>query len=241
AGLAWVPFWLGSDRLIAWGINALIFPGIAALYELSLLLRGAPHPVAIKRVWLAAILFITAVIWAVLQNASWMPTSWQHPIWQLASTALGRPVAGSISVDPSLTAVALLRLMTAASVFWLALQLGRDPARARLLVWSVVGISALYTVVGIFALGFMPNGRVFSGLEATQFVSSTFVNESQFVTFAGIGFISAMGLILRFYRRQLGRSGHLLRLKIAALISTTGSQAALPLALAFVILTGVLL
>ena len=35
AGLAWVPFWFGSDGLIAWGINATIFPGLAALYELS--------------------------------------------------------------------------------------------------------------------------------------------------------------------------------------------------------------
>jgi hypothetical protein len=241
AGLAWVPFWFGSNRLIAWGINAFIFPGLAALYELSLILRGAQHPVPIQRVRLAGVLFGMAAVWALLQNVTWMPAEWQHPIWQLASEVLGRPVAGSISVDRSLTAIALLRLMTAASVFWLALQLGRDADRARLLIWSVVGISAVYAAAGIFAVGVMPNGRVFTELAETKFVSSTFVNQNHYVTFAGIGFISAVGLILRLYRRQLGRTGHLLRLKIATLIDTTGSKGALPLTLTFVILTGLLL
>ena len=86
-----------------WGINAVIFPGLAALYELSLILRGASHPVAIERVRLAGVLFGVAAAWALLQNATWMPVSWQHPIWQLASEVLGRPVLGSISVDRSLT------------------------------------------------------------------------------------------------------------------------------------------
>jgi O-antigen ligase len=241
AGLAWVPFWFGSNRLIAWGINAVVFPGLAALYEISILLRGTPHPVSIRRIRPPALLFAGAASWALLQNATWVPAGWQHPIWQLASEVLDRPVAGSISVEPSLSTVALLRLITAASVFWLALQLGRDPWRARLLIWSVVGISAVYAAVGIFALGFMPNGRLFADLMPLKVVSSTFVNQNHYVTFAGLGFISAIGLILRLYRRQLGRTGHLLRLKVAALIGTTGREGALPLMLAFVILTGLLL
>src|SRR5438067_1105793 len=70
AGLAWVPFWFGSDRLIAWGINAVIFPGLAAAYELSLTLRGASHPVPIQRVRLSGILFGVAAVWTLLQNAT---------------------------------------------------------------------------------------------------------------------------------------------------------------------------
>jgi branched-subunit amino acid transport protein AzlD len=243
-GLAWIPFWGGSNALVAWGVNAVLFPGLAALYELSLILRGAPRPVAIQRVRLAAALLAAAVMWALVQNATWVPSGWQHPIWHLASDVLGRPVAGSISVDRSLTAVALLRLMTSASVFWLTLQLSRDPWRARFLIWSMVVIGAVYAAVGIFAVGFMPNGRVFASLPPTQgfkVVTSTFVNHSHYATFAGIGFISAVGLTLRHYRRRLSRTGHLLRLKIAALIDATGGQGAVLLGLGFVILTGLLL
>ena len=113
-GLAWAPFWLGSNRWIAWGINAVVFPGLAALYELSLLLRGAPHPVAIRQIGISAILFATAVVWVLIQSATWTPIGWQHPIWQLASEVLDRPIAGSISIDRDMTAIAVLRLMTVA-------------------------------------------------------------------------------------------------------------------------------
>jgi O-antigen ligase len=241
AGLAWVPYWLGSNRLIAWGINAILFAGLASLYEFSLLIRGAAHPVPIKRIRLVAILFALVIVWIVLQNAPWMPTTWQHPIWQLTSDVLSWPVAGSISVDRDLTALALLRLVTAAGTFWLALQLCRNTTRARLLIWSVIGISACYAAVGLFALGFMPNGRLFSEFGAIKFITSTFVNQNNYATFAGIGLIAAVAAILRVYRRAFAQTGDLLRLQIATLISTTGSKGALPLALAAVILAALLL
>ena len=195
----------------------------------------------IKRIRVSAVLFALVVVWIVLQNVTWMPAAWQHPIWQLASDVLSWPVAGSISVDRDLTAIALLRLLTAASTFWLALQLSRDGMRARLLIWSVVGISACYAAIGLFALGFLPNGRVFAEFGAIKFVTSTFVNQNNYVTFAGIGLIAAVAAILRLYRRAFGRTGDLLRLKIATLIRTTGKQGAVPLPLAAVILAALLL
>jgi O-antigen ligase len=240
-GLAWVPFWFGSNRPIPWGINALLFSGLAALYELALLLRGAARPVAIRNVWLPAVLFALAAIWALFQNATWAPAAWQHPIWELASEVLGRPIPGSISVDRDLTAIALLRLMTAASVFWLALQLCRDAARARLLIWAVAGIGAVYAAVGLFALGFLPGGTVFPELNSSPFVTSTFVSQNHYATFAGIGLVAAVAGILRLYRRAFAQSGRIFRLKVATLIRTTGSQGALPLALALLILAALLL
>src|SRR6266536_1674738 len=64
-GLAWVPFWIGSNRPIAWGINGCFFPGLAALYEFSLLIRGAPHPVPVRHIRLSAVLFAGAAVWAL--------------------------------------------------------------------------------------------------------------------------------------------------------------------------------
>ncbi|HEX4804129.1 MAG TPA: O-antigen ligase family protein [Myxococcaceae bacterium] len=240
-GLAWVPFWFGSNRPIPWAINAAIFPGLAALYELSLVVRGVPHPIAIRRIGVSAAMFAMVVIWILVQSATWTPAGWQHPIWQLASDALGEPVPGSISADRDLTATALLRLLTAASTFWLALQLSEDVSRARLLLWSVVAISAVYAAAGIFALGFLPHGRIFSELPAIKVTTSTFVNQNHYATFAGIGLVTCVGGILRLYRRELSRSGRLWGMKIAALINVTGTQAALPLAFAAAIATSVLL
>ena len=137
AGLAWCPFWFGSNVLLAWGINAALFPGLVVIYELSLLLRGERHPVAMKQVMVPAALFGAVVLWILIQNATWTPAWLHHPIWQMAAEALDKPIDGSISVNRDLTTLALLRLITAASVFWLALQLCRDGWRANLLLWSV--------------------------------------------------------------------------------------------------------
>ena len=130
AGLAWCPFWLGSNVLLAWGINAVLFPGLVVVYELSLLIRGERHPVAIKQIKVPAALFAAVVLWILIQNATWTPAWLHHPIWQMTADALQRPIEGSISVNRELTSLALLRLITAASVFWIAIQLCRDDARA---------------------------------------------------------------------------------------------------------------
>ena len=102
------------------GINAALFAGLAGAYELSLILRRRPHRVALRRVGLSAIMLAVVACGFSCKTRPWTPTAWQHPIWQLASDALGQQLPGSISVDRDLTALALLRLMTSASVFWLS-------------------------------------------------------------------------------------------------------------------------
>src|SRR5262249_37719149 len=94
AGLAWCPFWLGSHGLLAWGINAILFPRLVAIYELSLLIRGERHPVAIKQIKAPAALFAAVVLWILIQNATWTPDWLHHPIWQMAADALQRPIEG---------------------------------------------------------------------------------------------------------------------------------------------------
>ena len=169
-GLAWVPFWFASNRPIPWGINALLFSGLAALYELALLLRGAARPVAIRNVWLPAVLFALAATWALFQNATWAPAAWQHPIWELASEVLGRSDCREASVSiGTLPRSRLLRLMTAASVFWLALQLCRDAARARLLIWAVAGIGASLRSSWSFCPRFFARRHGVSGIELIPF------------------------------------------------------------------------
>ena len=159
AGLAWCPFWFGSNVLLAWGINAVLFPGLVAIYELSLLIRGERHPVAIRQIKVPAALFAAVVLWILIQNATWTPEWLHHPIWQMSADALDRPIDGSISVNRELTSLALLRLITAASVFWIAMQLCRDASRANFLLWSIAAISCAYAAYGLFAFGLTP-GRI---------------------------------------------------------------------------------
>jgi O-antigen ligase len=243
AGLAWCPFWFGSNAPLAWGINAVLFPGLVAIYELSLLIRGKRHPVAMKQIKVSAALFATVVLWILIQNATWTPNSLHHPIWQMAADELDRPIDGSISVNRELTSLALLRLITAASAFWLAMQLCRDASRANFLLKSVAVISCAYSAYGLFAVAFMP-GRVLwvaSPFPRTGFTTSTFINPNSFAAYAGMGLLVFCGLILGLYRNEFKAAGGSLRYQIATFIEITGQKGAVLLGGAFVTLVALLL
>ena len=242
AGLAWCPFWFGSNELVAWGLNAVMFPSLVAIYELSLLIRGERHPVATWQIKAPATLFGAVVLWILIQNATWTPDWWHHPIWQMTADALDQPVAGSISVDRELTSLALLRLITAASVFWIALQLCRNASQAGLLLRSIAAITCAYAAYGLVAYWFVP-GRVlwienpFRG----HFVTSTFISPDSFAAYTGMGFIVFCGLILRLYRYEFATVGGSIRFRIATFIGVTGQKGVALLGGAFVILVALLL
>lgn len=236
AGLAWTPFWYGSNDLIAWGINAILFPGLAVVYEIVVLVRGERHAVGIKQLRTPAALFFAVLLWIVIQDATWTPFSWHHPIWAMTADALHRPIEGSISINRDLTALALVRLITAASVFWIALQLCRDATRAYQFVFAIVTIISGYVIYGLISFAMTPlDGSLH------RFVTSTFVNHNHFATYAGIGFIASCGLILRHYRKEVLTGDGSLRFRIASFIEATGQRVAIFLAGAGVTLAGILL
>jgi len=247
-GLAWCPFWFGGNALLAWGINAVLFPGLVVVYEISLLIRSERHPVAIKQIKAPAALFAAVVVWILVQNATWPPDWLHHPIWQMAADALQRPIEGSISVNRELTRLALLRLITAASVLWLAIQLCRDAVRADLLLRSIAVISSVYAAYGIFAWGFTP-GRIlwfehplkFVNPSKLGFVTSTFANSNPFAAYAGLGFVAICGLILKLYRHEFTTVGGSIPFRIATFIEVTGKKGLALLGGAFVILVALLL
>ena len=241
-GLAWCPFWFGGNALLAWGINAVLFPGIVVVYEISLLIRSERHPVAIKQIKAPAALFVAVVLWILVQNLTWTPDWLHHPIWQMAADALQRPIDGSISVNRELTSLALLRLITSASAFWIAIQLCRDPARAELLLWSVAAISCAYAAYGIFAFGLTP-GRIlwFENPFTRGFVVSTFTNPNPFAAYAGMGLVVICGLILKLYRHEFTAVGGSIQFRIATFIEVTGRKGLALLGSGFVILVALLL
>ena len=242
AGLAWCPFWFGSHTWLAWGINAVLFPGLVAIYELSLLITGERHPVAIWQIKASAALFGVVVLWILIQNATWTPAWFHHPIWQMTADALDRPVDGSISVDRELTSLALLRLITAASVFWIALQLCRDASRAGLLVWSIAAITCAYAAYGLVAHWLAPERILwFEDQFNRNYVHSTFINPNSFAAYAGIGFIAFCALILTLYRNEFASVGGSIPFRIATFIEVTGQKGVALLGGAFVMFVALLL
>src|SRR5580658_6556283 len=88
--LAWCPYYYGGNDLLAWGVNGILFPGLAVIYEASLLVRRRPHPVGVREFKISALFFVAVVLWILIQNATWTPAFLHHPIWAMAADALGR-------------------------------------------------------------------------------------------------------------------------------------------------------
>jgi O-antigen ligase len=160
----------------------------------------------------------------------------------MAADALQRPIEGSISVNRELTSLALLRLITAASAFWIAIQLCRDAARADVFLWSVAAITCAYAAYGIFAFGLTP-GRIlwFESPFTRGFVISTFTNPNPFAAYAGMGLVVICGLILKLYRHEFTDVGGSIQFRIATFIEVTGRKGLALLGGAFVILAALLL
>jgi len=242
AGLAWVPFLYGSNVLVAWGVNALFFPGLAGAYELSILARGKSHPLAIKELWVPAALFAVVVLWTIVQNATWTPVSWQHPIWAMTADALGKPIEGSVSVNRDLTTLALVRLITAASAFWIAVQLCRDVARANWFIAAIATIGSGYAGYGLISFAMASGPVTWLGSTSTRgFVTSAFFNHNHYATYAGIGLIAICGLILRLYRNEVTISGGSVGFRIASIIEASGQKGVVLFGSAFLIFIALLL
>jgi O-antigen ligase len=241
AGLAWAPFWFGSNDLVAWGINAVLFPGLAIIYEGSILIRGERHPISIKELGIPAALFAAVVLWIGFQNATWAPSFLHHPIWGMAADALDRPVAGSISVNRDLTTLALLRLVTAASVFWIAVQLCRDVSRAIRLLYCIAIIGAIYAGYGLISFAVNPGHVLWLKTGAHDYVTSTFISRNCFAAYAGMGLVATCGLILRLYRHEFTSIGGSVRFRIANFIEVTGQKGAALLGCGFVLLVALLM
>lgn len=241
-GLGWVPFWNGSNELIAWGINAMIFPGLAAIYEISLVIRGKSHSIAARNIALPAGLFAAATVWTYFQAVDWPHSALVHPIWEMAGGVLGRGTRASISVNPDLTNLALLSLITAAAVFWISLQLCRDGFRALLLVKSLAAIGCAYAAYGLLAVGAPIVRFPWLGRSAPSvLVSSVFVNRNCYAAYASLGLMATAGLTLQLYCDKLTERTTRRGLAITAMIEMLGGTGAVLLGAGFLISVALLL
>ena len=124
------PLPLGAYPDWAWASIAAICGALVVLWGVSILTRqtaACPPPVF---VWWSASAMASALLWATLQTAGFMPEGWHHPLWRDAAEALGMPYHGAISLDPQASRESILRMVSYVGVFWLALQYGHDPGRA---------------------------------------------------------------------------------------------------------------
>ena len=211
------------DRLLFWfliGIVALAplplggnrpLPAALLAFATGLLLAGWAILALIRKrlsfparhLGIPLLLFGAVAIWVLIQSLP-LPSPFADPIWSVASSAIGQPIAGSISVNPGATRTALMHLLTYGAVFWLTLQLTRASDRARTAMIAVVVIGTVYAAYGV-AIYLAGNDWIllYRKWAYKNALSATFVNRNSFATFAGLCLLAAVTHFVEGFRYLL--------------------------------------
>ncbi|WP_421866565.1 O-antigen ligase family protein [Parvibaculum sp.] len=202
--VALAPLPLASNRPLPAALLALCAGILLVVWSLhaSFGKTGIAFPVA--RIRWPLILFGATAFWIAVQALPIAPAGLADPIWAEASQALHTPLGASISVNPGATLTGLMRLLSYAAIFWLALQLGGPSREARLAVTSIALIGAAYALYGlvIYAMG-NETVLIYSKTAYRSALSSTFINRNSFATFAGLALLAAVAWFVNGFRHLL--------------------------------------
>jgi hypothetical protein len=139
--LVTTPASLVYDGPISHGLIIAVAAVLVAIVALRIRPREAGFLIMLIRP--AAIVAAVPMLWIVIQvlplNISWLV----HPIWKSAATALGRPIAGSISIDPGLTLIALARYLSLAAIAFVTAAIAIDRHRAGWILFALTVATTL--------------------------------------------------------------------------------------------------
>ncbi|MEX2628331.1 MAG: O-antigen ligase family protein [Tistlia sp.] len=215
--VALAPLPLGANRPLGWNLMAILVGLLLALWALAMLADRRRLSIAGRRSLPMALLFLGVLLWLALQSLAPVPEALQAPDWAAAERALGRPLQGALGLQPDRAIDGLVRLGTYGGVFWLALYLGRRPARARAVLWCVVISTAAYATYGLLA--YLDGNHAMGLYEKYVYrdsLTATFVNRNSFAAYAALGLVVAAALaqerLAGGLARGAGRRVALLRL-----------------------------
>jgi hypothetical protein len=204
------------DGLIAQGMIA----GILAA-ALVIIARNLPPG---ETAFLVSIIRPPAIVAAIL--ALWVIAqviplgTLAHPIWKSAQTALGRPIVGTISVDPGVSVVALGQYFSLSALTLLSAALAVDRERAE---WILFALTGAVTAIALIALlrDLLFPGVLLSALARAQAVDC-----------AGIGTIIACAACIRTIERYETRHSSPQRSLLALRLTFLAVSAALVICVA---------
>ncbi len=201
--LALAPLPFASNRPWSWSLLSMIVGLLMLAWAIGAWRDKEMVAIGWRRVWPFLVMFTVIVCWFILQAGAWTPDTWHHPSWDAAAAALGEPLDGAISVDPAMTRTALMRLLSYAGIFWLALQFGRNDQNARTIFWSIALAGFVYSIYGM-VIEFSDLNMVlwYERWSYVDSVTSTFINRNSYATYAGLTLLAVLGLTFNEFRRS---------------------------------------
>jgi hypothetical protein len=198
------------DGLIAQGLVAGILA--TALVIITYTFRPGETAFLVSTIRLPAIVAAVLTLWVIVQV---LPLGvFAHPIWKSAEAALKHPIAGTISVDPGASVIALGQYLSLTAVAFLSAAVAVDRQRAEWILFALTG-----SVTGIALIALLHD--LFAGALLPAFA------RAQAVDCAGMGAIIASAACIRTIERYETRHSDPLRSVPAIRLTLIACSAAL--------------
>ncbi|TCT18719.1 O-antigen ligase family protein [Thiobaca trueperi] len=154
---------------------------------------------------IAGALVALVALWGYVQAMPGWLTAWHHPIWSETATLLNAPdLIGSLSLTPERSILNANLLLTYLGFGLLVVWHSRRQRNLDLLLKIFVGAQAVYALYGLSV--YFSDLETILWFDKTAYrdvLTSTFVNRNSYATYAGLGALAALVLILRFLRQTL--------------------------------------
>lgn len=197
--LVWLPLPLGSNRPWAWSVmEAWTFLLAAAYLWLWLSGRvGIPEP--FKAALPVLLLLFFACLWLVLQTLP-LPLSWLRSLSPVAASmyaALPDIAYAPLSLDPHLTAAALLKGVAYTLIFALTLLLADSHRRVKQLAYCLVFSGLLQAAYGsLMTLSGLEHGFFLEKIYNQGVATGTFVNRNHLAGYLEMCLAVGIGLLI---------------------------------------------
>ncbi|MGP1355871.1 O-antigen ligase family protein [Roseicyclus sp.] len=181
----------GGNAPVYWTLLGFAVMALFVLQVALTAIRGGHW--ANRRLTIPAILYLGAVAWCLAQTLPGLPADWAHPLWALAPEG-----AGTVSATPVAGMHGVLRLVTYAMVFWIAVQASMNARRSLAFLKAFAFYSTALALFGLYAV--LVGENVVLGEQATPSVSATFVNRNSYALYAAFGLFANVAVYLDMVR-----------------------------------------
>lgn len=195
------PVILLFDGLITYGLVAAVAAAMLAIIALRV------RPGEARFLWsvINAVAFLAAIpaLWMLIQILPLAAIGLANPIWQSAATALGRPLPGSISIDPGATLIALAQYLSTLAIAFVAAAVAVDRHRAERILLALTTATTLIALIALMRMATRLGVFAFASIGDADSARDAATNCS------GLGVVLATAALLHFGTKRVGSTSWL--------------------------------
>lgn len=192
--LVLAPLPLGSNLPVAWGLDALVVGAFSALCWFAWSGQRSGVHFGLERLRVEGTFLAVTCLWLVVQMLPIGPIHFSIP-------GGGTIESPTLSIAPGATLLMLVRMLTYAACFVVALEVSVHSRRGLDIMRAFYFVIVGYAVLGLFMLTQLDD--TFFGMPKLGYLgvaTATFVNRNSYATFLAFGLVAGVSLLIEAFQ-----------------------------------------